>query len=340
MWSFFNDVRDFYRRVNIIVRSRWNYWGSSGEPDDEVNLPKEDEVISAVAERHFALVYPDPAITSSPDDSSVLWINYTSILNTVISFFSNLLRVSSLPLFVYFIYTLIFSRLDLLVIDYGYSVGTMGMYLYDVIWTGTATIAAFTSSLILRELDKVVTMYQCLGIARDTLKDRQIYHQEKCLLALEQINNKAGAEFGKYRVRINARVAEINTLEDMCADIERIPYLDIKSKKGDLAKYRASIRKLSREVASLRKDLDLMKKKVAMARAEVHKSLAMSRLIKVVDTLQSIENGDEARQIEDLKENSKNHLALIEDGVSDLHEDFLIETGTVENNKDPGSLPK
>ena len=341
MRSLFKDIRDSYRRMSIIVRSHWNYWRESDhESDDEVSLPRNDDVLSAVAERHFALAYPDPAIDFSSDISSVLWINRTSALNKVLSFLSNLLRVSSIPLFFYFICLLLFGRLDLIVLDYGYGVGTLGTYLFDAIWAGTATCAAITSSLLLRELDKAVTMQYCLAAARDVLKDRQIYHQEKCLLTLEQINDKVEIELDKYRTIISAREAEIGTLEEMCAAVGRMPDLDKKSRKMDLANYRTSIKKLSNEVRDLRKDLGAVEKRAARSKAEIWKSFAMARLTKVVGTLLSIRNGDQVKQIEDLSENANSQLALIEDRASDLHENFLIETGVVGSDKESGPLLK
>lgn len=340
MWSLFKDIRDFYRRMSIIARSHWNYWKSDRESDDEISLPKNDDVLSAVAERHFALAYPDPAIDFSSDISSVLWINRTSALNRVLSLFSNLLRVSSIPLFGYFMYVLIFSRLDLLIIDYGYGASTLGTYLFDAIWAGTATCAAITSSLILRELDKAVTMQYSLAAARDVLKDRQIYHQEKCLLALEQINNKVEIELDKYRTMIDARETEIGTLEEMCATVGRIPDLDRKSRKRDLADYRVSIKKLSNEVRDLKKDMGTIEKRAARSKAEIWKSFAMAKLTKVVGTLLNIRSGDQAKQIEDLSENANSQLTLIEDKANDLHENFLIETGVVGNDKDSGLLLK
>ncbi len=330
MWEFLKNV---YRRAVIIIRSNWNSWDkpNSDQEFEEIDLPRGDRVVAVVAERNFVGAYPWQDIDFKTEIISIPYFNKTSVLNMIVSFLSAIMFISSFLLFLNFLYLLILGSYSSIVfLFFGYNALDFGVRLADLFLRGGATAMALSSGLFLRKLDKAVTARHCLKAAQKALQNPELYHQEKCFLLLEDINERVWSELGEYQERIAKRSQEVSRLVEMCKEIKSIPDLDGKSKNKDLAPYRISIRKLRGEIIFLRKQMAAAEKSVAGIRAEVLKSSVMSRLANMTGTLDDLKTGLQKKQIRDLSNKTEDCLALIEGQAKNLHESFLIETGIAE----------
>ena len=333
--SFLEDLRGLFRRVSLITRTNINHYRGKLDSDREADLFKEidfideDDVIRAVALRNFSETYPVRSeIRASSDISEIIPLNRTSVLNMIISFASNLSFVSFAILSFVFIPILISSLLDLFLLG-GH---TIVMSAVDILLGATVTGTALASGLLLSELDVVVTMRKCLEKAKEDLRDRQIYHQERCLLEMQIDNDKMAKELNRYNSLIESKKKEVKTLRDMCQSVELISYLKENDKRRDLAPYRDSIKKLTNQIRNLENGLRKRNSIADELRAKLYQLTTMAKAVRVSDAIRSLRSGDSSREIKELNEITDESLKLIKDKIANVRQDIMDESGLDSDN--------
>jgi hypothetical protein len=331
--SFFDELRGFLRTAGLIVRSHWN----SAENDNSINddnLSGDDEVVSAVANRNFALVYPpnQPWGTLNP------LINTQSKLNALISFLGNFLLISSSAVITLLVGSIIMFG------GFAFSGGifpALEAYFSNI---GLSLLVAGSGAALgvsLRKIDRVVTKRKCLESARDHLKDRKLYNQERCLISMERVDIEVEKQLDKYREAISEKMKKINTIKEMCKEIESINDLSQEKIEAELAPYKASIKGFTEEVKSMNKQMAKIRQNSAEIKADILKSQAMANVINVGEALRNLISGRSAAEIRELNESSKEILSLAESAANSLNDEILTEAGLITLDGDkPSKLLK
>jgi hypothetical protein len=331
--SFFDDLKSFLRTAGLIARSHWNHQDNDNSIDRKDHCG-DDEVVEAVANRNFALVYPpnQPWGTLDP------LINTHSKLNALISLLGNLLLVGSCAMIALLIGGMIMFG------GFAFSGGIFPLleaYVSNVGLTLLLASSGVALGTSLRKIDKVVTMRKCLESAKTDLKDRKLYHQERCLISMQRVDVEVEKQLDKYRDVVATKNRQISSIKEMCKEIEEIDDLSPEKVEVELAPYRASIKGLTEEVKSLNKQMSKIRQNASEIKAEILKSQAMANVIKVGEALTNLISGRSAVEILELNESTKELLSLAESAANSLNDEILTEAGlmTLDGDK-PSKLLK
>lgn len=326
--SLFDDIKGMFIILGLVERPDIK---DEDGIDREVDLSDEDEIITAVALRNFKNIY-------SPNRPFFPIINTSSWISLFVSTIASLMLITSLSATVLLVSGMaLFSGFAL------YSGLGIALELYMSSF-GLALVTAGSSLLLgasLRKVDKIITKKNCLTAAEDLLKDRKIFHQERCLIAMEKVDNATEKLMDKYELMISERQSKVRDLNEMCERVESIPDLDPARVESDLAPYRVSIKRLNEEIKSLKKQIWKIEESSAEVKARILQSQVMATVIEAGETLSNLVNGNSSNEIEGLNESSRAELALAESTVDTLNEELLTEAGLITMNGDkPSKLLK
>lgn len=324
--SFLDELKKFFDMDNDEDKN--DYTNDLGDLDEE-------DVVTAIANRNFSRVYPP----SSHWASIERFINPTSPLTQFISFFGNFLFVFSSALLIAFIIPL-FLTLGMITMAIAMGSGhilegTFAFYVMPFL----IGASGLTTSLLLRKLDRVITMKKYISEAKSMLENRQIYHREHCQLEMEKSVANMEPKIGEYKKRINKHIHEIDILENMSRRLQEIPDLDSFEMEEKIAQNNKYIKELRQKISELVKAKNKTEGDLKKQKAKFLASIVMSDLINVGDTLLGLEDGTVNRQIDELNESARDSIKQIESKTENIQDDLLSESGliTIDDKKPKSS---